>query len=70
MTPFIHLYADRACVCDGKDMKIVPLTNEQIIRLAAESTKLASSILEAWHVRATSPGDVAVRPHTHAGGPR
>ena len=61
MTPFVHLYHDRACVCDGTEMKIVPLTEAQILRLAAESTKLALDILEGRHVRETASRDVAVR---------
>lgn len=57
MLPFIHLYEDRACVCDGIEMKIVPLTSEQIVRLAAESTKLVADFLEKRHVHSGACAD-------------
>ena len=66
---FLHLYENQAVFYDGESYTRIHLTDEQIVRIAAQATKLASVILEKRDVRAASPGDVAGRIlPTHAGG--
>lgn len=58
MTPFLHLYKNQAVLSDGESYTRIHLTDEQIVRIAAEAIQLASAILEKRDVRTTSPGTV------------
>lgn len=45
MRPLIHLYQGFAMCCDGEKTIKVELTDEQVLRLAAQATELAARIL-------------------------
>ena len=60
---FLHIYENQAVFCDGESYTRIHLTDEQIVRIAAEATRLASAILEKRDVREPSSRVMAGRLH-------